>query len=470
VNCETATHLISAKIDGEIAPADRAALEAHLEECAGCRATADVLTGLDSEIDQAFGERRSMATAVAERVISQIRVEPVSHVRESATRSFWANWGRPLIAAAAGFGLAIVLMRPWDKANVPVANATTGTSPVRVAVNPTTKPIAQLALATGEVFVCPSNSDEWRALDTGGSVQAGTKVRTGKKAMCEFNLNDGSQVRMNADTQMTMASARRVEVTGGQVFSSVRPQEAGDPFVLKTSPSQATLTGVGTAFDVSCSPAKTVCTVVEGSIKMEAGGKENTVRSRESLTLADGNFSDKKVVENLMQATQWVDEILVLKGRDNAELAWRIDDIFAQLGHEKMWYMHAQEVRRLGDHCVIPLVRYIQSDRSQATQDDQSKRREAARIVGDVATTWAIPELINLLADSDGEVRYPAAVALRRLTGQSLGRRPEEWRDQSLMTCTPSIDQWHTWWEQNKSRFPGTDRDGVRPFEMKGKG
>jgi hypothetical protein len=74
--------------------------------------------------------------------------------------------------------------------------------------------------------------------------------------------------------------------------------------------------------------------------------------------------------------------------------------------------------------------------------------------------------LINLLADSDGEVRYPAARALQRLTGQSLGRQPEQWRDQSWMTCTPTISQWHGWWEENKGKFPGADPEGVKPVEI----
>jgi HEAT repeat protein len=127
-----------------------------------------------------------------------------------------------------------------------------------------------------------------------------------------------------------------------------------------------------------------------------------------------------------------------------------------------MWYLDAQEVRRLGDHCVVPLSRYIESDRSRQTEDDRMKRREAARIVGDVATTWAIPELINLLGDADGDVRYPAAVALQRLTSQSLGRRPEEWRDQPLATCAPTVNKWRDWWEKNKDRFPGVDPNAVR--------
>lgn len=467
MNCEHATNLISARLDGDIAASDAALLDAHLAECAGCRRTAEALAIQDGELSTAFGERRVAATMVLERVIDQLRAD-VTGRAVTSSRSWWATWGRPLIAAAAGFGLAILVTRPWDKPDhghvaLPTT-ATTNISPANV------EPVAHLSLATGAVFVCPSASDDWHALETGGVVQAGMKVRTGPKVLCEFNMKDGSQVRMNADTQVTLTSARNVEVTGGQVYSNIRGQANDAPFVVKTASAQATLTGQDTAFDVACSPAKTTCTVVEGSVKMAAAGKENVVKGGETVSLAGGKFSDKKPVENLMHATQWVDEILVLKGRDNPELGKRIDDIFAQLGRDKMWFMHAEEVKRLGDHCIVPLCRYIESDRSKATRDDEMKRREAARIIGDVATTWAIPELINLLDDEDGEVRYPAAVALQRLTGQDQGQPPAQWRDQELMTCAPSIAKWHAWWEKNSARFPGADRDGVKNSLLKAKG
>jgi hypothetical protein len=465
VNCEHATHLISARLDGEIAASDAALLDAHLADCAGCRATAEALAVQDNGLNSIFGERRVAAAMVAERVISELRASVVARPAD-LSRNRWASWGRTLVAAAAGFCLAILITRPWDQPNEGgLVGPTTHITPVPIA-----QPVGHLALATGEVFVCPSSSQNWRPLETGGVVQAGMKVRTGPKVLCEFNMNDGSQVRMNADTQVTLTSARHVEVTGGQVYSTIRRQGNNAPFVVKAAPAHATLTGQETAFDVSCSPAKTTCTVVEGSVKMEAAGKHDVVKGGEMVSLADGQPGDKRPVENLMRATQWVDEILVLKGRDNPELARRIDDIFAQLGQDKMWYMQAQEVRRLGDHCIVPLCRYIESDRSKGTQDDEMKRREAARIVGDVATTWAIPELINLLDDVDGDVRYPAAVALQRLTGQDLGRPAEQWRDQGLMACTPSIDRWHAWWEKNKSRFPGVDPDGVKSTLMKAKG
>jgi hypothetical protein len=292
------------------------------------------------------------------------------------------------------------------------------------------------------------------------------QVRTGPNVRCEFKLTDGSEVRLNSDTQVTLASPRRVDLSGGQIFSAVYHQPDNAPFVVGAAPAGATLTALGTAFDVSCKPGKATLTVVEGSVQVQGSAGQNVIKGGEALTVTDGRFGDKTQVENLMLATRWVNEILVLKGRDNPELARRIDDIFAQLGQDKMWYLAAEEVRNLGDHCVIPLVRYIQSDRSKINDGERMKRREAARIVGDVATTWAIPELINLLADGDGEVRYPAARALQRLTGQNLGRAPEQWRDQPLMTCAPTVTQWHTWWQRNQSNYPGVNPQALQPTEI----
>jgi ferric-dicitrate binding protein FerR (iron transport regulator) len=467
VNCEQADILISARIDGEIDQADRAQLERHLADCPACSAVADVLASQDADLDRAFAPRRVAATMLAERVIARLDIPPAEvNVRSPASidRSWWASWGKPILAAAAGFGLALLLVRPWK---APDNTSVTGPAPRSVTTaSLSAKPVGQLALATGAVFVCPSDSDQWRPLASGGAVEAGMKVRTGPKVRCEFKLDDGSEVRLNADTEVTLPASRRVDVAAGQVFSSVQKLTDGAPFVVNAAPARTTLTALGTAFDVTCQPGKATLTVVEGSVKVESAGNQDVIAGGETVTVADGRFGDKKQVDNLMRATQWVDEILVMKGRDNPELARRIDDIFAQLGHEKMWYMNAQEVRRLGDHCVVPLARYIQSDRSKNNPDDQMKRREAARIVGDVATTWAIPELINLLADNDGDVRYAAASALQRLTGQSLGRRPEQWRDQTWMTCAPTIDQWHGWWDQNKQQFPGADPDAVKPVEV----
>lgn len=449
MTCEQAANLLADRVDSRQAVQTAPELEAHLATCATCRAAAEALASQERLLVEAFADRRAAAVGLANRVNALVLNEPV---RSPAPRPV-LRIARALLAAAAGFAIAVLVFRPWNK-------------PVVVSPVPTTQavaPAAQLSLATGRVFVCPDHSQDWRPLETGGSVGAGVRVRTAPSVRCELKMADGSEVRLNDQTEIRVAGARRIEVAAGQVYSSVvRRDEA---FVVHAPSAGATLTALGTGFDVACSASSAVLTVAEGSVQAAASSGQTVVKKGESVSISAGQLADKQAVASLMQATAWVDEILVMKGRDNPELSRRVDDIFAQLGQSKMWYMQAQEVRRLGDHCVVPLTRYIQSDRSK-NSDQQAKRRQAADIIGDVATTSSLPELINLLNDPDGEVRYSAARALRRLTGQDLEFAPEEWRDQSFMTCVPPIQRWHAWWEKNKGNFPTANPSAVKPIEV----
>jgi hypothetical protein len=199
-------------------------------------------------------------------------------------------------------------------------------------------------------------------------------------------------------------------------------------------------------------PDETQCIVAEGSVRVSSAAKQDVLKAGEQMTVTQGHLGDKTRVYSLAVATRWVNEILVMKGRDNPELSKRIDDMFATIGEGKMDMLYEEEIRSLGDHCVIPLTRYIQSGRSGQSK---LKRTMAARIVSDVAPSWAIPELIELLRDKDGEVRAYAATGLRRLTGKTLDRSPEEWRRDNVMACEPSINAWDRWWKENRERYPG---------------
>src|SRR6266850_6766 len=72
MTCETATNLISCRIDGEISAAEQSALDEHLSTCPACRATMDVLSAQDSDLARAFGPRRSAAAAVADAAIARV--------------------------------------------------------------------------------------------------------------------------------------------------------------------------------------------------------------------------------------------------------------------------------------------------------------------------------------------------------------------------------------------------------------
>ena len=430
MTCEESQNLLNAHLDGELSVDDRARLDAHLAECSDCRAAYDALLVQNGKLLSAFAPRRRAAQDVANRVISQLPHRSPRRI----------PWWPMLLSAAAGFAVAFGLFH--GQTSPPVAIAPT-THP---ASQPA--PIAQLALTTGAVeFRCPGDA-QWSAMATGGSVASGTSVRTGPNVRCEFHTPDGSEIRLNADTQLEMKSPRRFELAQGQVWSTVA--HAPQPFEAKTT--MALFTAMGTQFDLSAKPEAAVLTVVEGSVRVDGNGSQKTVESGQRLTVTDGHLGEKTTVHDLALATRWVNEILVMKGRDNPELAKRIDDLFAQIGQQKMGFLFEEEIRALGDHCVIPLTKYIESDRSQ---HQPAQRATAARIVCDVAPQWAIPNLIELLQDRDGEVRYYAATALRRLTGQGLGRSPEQWRNDNLFTCRQAATQWGGWWKENRERYPG---------------
>src|SRR5712671_6795126 len=102
MNCERAMALISARIDGELSPADGTALEAHLGECPACAATAEAFELQDADMRHAFGERRAEAGVVAERVAHHVPRQATPRWPRFVRRARPVAFGLALAAAVAG--------------------------------------------------------------------------------------------------------------------------------------------------------------------------------------------------------------------------------------------------------------------------------------------------------------------------------------------------------------------------------
>jgi hypothetical protein len=438
MNCEEANNLLSARIDGEISPSDSIALDEHLVQCADCRSVADALATQDAMLTRAFAPRREAAIQIAHRTMNRLH---------TPRRSFpqWLTIG---VAAAAGFLLALLIFRPWARPEPKIVKQTPNSSPTSqpqvIAAPPT---VAELTLATGKVEILPAHADQWRAMETAGAVPVDARVRTGPTVRCEFSLRDGSTVRLNENSELHFADTRRLELADGQVWSGVAKSDA--PFTVSTS--AATVTALGTRFDVSRREGKEKLVVFEGSTQVRGSSGEAVVHSGEGLDIEDGKLGQPRRLYNLSLAERWIDEILVLKGQDNPELAQRIDDLLARLGEDKLQYLYESEIRGLGDHCVLPLTRYIQSDRSSS---EPRRRRQAANIIADCAQPWCIPYLIELLSDRDGDVRAAADRGLRRLTNFSVAS-DQEWHNASPNDREQMVRRWQEWWDENKDTVPG---------------
>lgn len=440
MNCEHAANLISARIDGELPADEAAALDAHLAGCAECRAVQEATELQDAALLRAFAPERSQAALLADRIERMLRAEQPgsstlrhSHAAGGSLRPILFRWIGAAAAMAAGFAIAMVLLRHKEEPAPVVVKPPTQGTPA-----PSIVPVAHLSLATGSVFTCPSHSDTWQPLAPGEPVGAGDRLRTADAAKCEVRLPDGSLVRMNAASEACFMAPRTVQVAGGQVWSSVPPGAA--PLQLaanhaSTRPAVAHAPA-GAQVDVACvSSDAAVVTVMRGTAKVD-GSLAALVNAGEWLRVGPASLSTVCMpIADGPAATRWLDDLLLLKPADDPELQARTRELLAAIIREQSTApatLPATKVgpteaglRARGGAWGASLAHAIR-DASPPLNTDL--RRIAARLLADVALHHEVPALIQVLEDPDAEVRQHAARALRRLTGEPHGDDAGSWQ------------------------------------------
>jgi ferric-dicitrate binding protein FerR (iron transport regulator) len=447
MNCEAVCESLGAWIDRQLPADEAAALEAHLATCGECRAAAEALRAQDAELLRAFQPGREAARRVAESAIAELhRDAPVAVADRPGSNRKWVSL---VLAATAGFLLAIFLFPPWKRSAVdPPAGGIAG-------LPPTIEPVAKLVVATGNVEVQPPGASTWQSADYVDQFLCPSNgvVRTGPNVQCEWQTTDGSVIRLNGDTQIRFASAGVVEVERGQIACSSptngslkvvvpeRAAAAASPWFMCQSQSSAV---------AAIAPDGNVqVTAAAGEVALQTSAGSEPLRGGESVRLVEGRIVKGDYTDPLL-ATAWTGALLVRKGHDDAELAARVDQLLARLGQSKVSLLYEEEIRALGEYAVLPLVKFVESPLSQ---ESRTHRQQAITLVSDLAPTWAIPDLIKLLSDPDAYVRSQAARALQRLTGRDQGRTVDGWRE-PLENCAPTIDAWQMWWQLEHPRYP----------------
>jgi hypothetical protein len=435
MDCQQAQNLLCARLDREITPEERGALELHLQTCPLCRGTADALPLLDADLRRAFAPRRAAADAVAQQVIARLALPVAPPTRRMPP------WMPMLLSAAAGFLLAVGIFRPWQPASVQV--------PIPPAA---VRETVRLTVATGPVEVLDPDASAWRKVDAGESVAYGCRVKTPPDVRCEFRTEDQAEVRLNGNTEVTARDRRKWNLTSGQILANVA--DAEEPFEVRLADATISAQGKLQRFDVSRTDNGTLLTVLEGSARVKTDTADDLVQTGEALHLAVGQIADKRqrAARQLIESTRWVHEILMLKGPDNRELGKRIDFLLEDVGEQKGRVFNEDQIRAMGDACVLPLTRYLQSPRCM-NPGDETLRDQASRIVADLAQPRSIPDLISLLDHQDGEVRAQAARGLQRLTRETQGSPPESWRVNPPDERRKNRQRWEEWWARSKARF-----------------
>ncbi len=109
--------LLSAYLDGEVTPEERAAVERRLEQSPGMRETLEELSEVGDLIRKL--PRAKAPVDLSERVVAAIGAKPLASGSAAATqRRLWRSW--PLLAAGTvlAAGIAVVVLLPNQQANV----------------------------------------------------------------------------------------------------------------------------------------------------------------------------------------------------------------------------------------------------------------------------------------------------------------------------------------------------------------
>lgn len=472
LDCRQAHDDLDRWLDGQLEAEAAGQVEAHLAECVACRQEADARRRDHQQLAAAFADGRAAAGRVAEAVIAQLPTTSTKHDGQqqkpnqtpdagrgsggsSPARAASPSWRvvQLLLAVAAGFLIAVLVFRPWERAPDVVERPRGGNNVIDV----TPVSVARMDLAIGPVDYAPRGDLPFLGCPTNTSLASGAVVRTSASALCELNLDEAVRLRLNENTQMRLAGERRIELSQGRLWLQL--DHAAEPYMVDTGELEIRVTQA--TLDCTATPETAELLVLAGSAKVKGKDWEEEVTAGQKLSIVDGQRNLTTPFLDPIVETRWVHDILIRKGPEDAELNERIDRLWAQVGRAKLTNLYEAEIRSLGGHCATPLTCYIQSPESQQEPD---RRVSAARLLADIAPPESIPQLIALLSDSSGDVRYYAAQALGRLTGEDFGRAPEAWQKDSWGSCQSTAAQWKSWWETARERYPGAKGEIETPM------
>jgi putative zinc finger protein len=144
MRCRTARRSLLAARDGELAPVEREALDAHVGACETCRALAGETARLHRAL-AAMPQRADVPSGLAEATLRRVRAEVAD---ADAPRGAWWWMAAPLAAGLAG----VVIWHTWPAAVIPPqrpATASRKTEPAPAAPNQVASKAAPAPAASG---------------------------------------------------------------------------------------------------------------------------------------------------------------------------------------------------------------------------------------------------------------------------------------------------------------------------------
>ncbi len=310
--------------------------------------------------------------------------------------------------------------------------------------------VAMVGAALGTVESRLNSQADYKPLAAGGVVEADSWIRTGPRSKCTLDFPDGSELRLNENTELHVRAARALTLKLGRIYAVVA---AGGPFAAASEFSN--METEGARFDLEfriradndpdrklVSRTVTTLAVLEGKVKMPSKRYSQVVTAGYTAQLVDAQLNTPDPIANEAALSSWVHELLT-RPKDAAEVQMRTQMVLNDLGQAKENDPCEAALRALGGRAAPPVLDYL---KLPASPIDAPRRRAAARVVAETAPPSSANDLAALLKDAEPEVRVHAARGLKRLSAQDLGFDDAFWRG---ATFADGHKAWTEWLAKN---------------------
>ena len=431
MDCATAHDCLSARLDGENPPELEAAVAAHIESCADCRAWARDLAAVDTLLrDQFAGDPAADRVARGALTLARPTARPAPH-HDSSRHS--SRLIAALIAASALAICLMVLTRPEGRRRDPVAG------PDQMLIT----------LARGTVNIQPPATETWRtiSLPTDAIQPIGSRLRTEEASQCEFRCPTGSIVRLDERCDLTVSTPDELSIAAGRIWCCAKAPSSltvvtalateRKPLLVFSCPSEK-------AMQADVTPQETARVVAaRGPIQVERGATLVRLETDEWVSCSPAGISEPTPIDG-RQETEWMLPLLAMRGGRDPEFAGEVTSLLARLGNTKASYIRQEQLINLGAPAAIPLIAYL---KESVNSMDAFHRTAAANVIRETAALETAPDLVSLLEDSQADVRMASASALQRLTSLDHGMPPPEWRELGAPQHEAAA-RWRAWLKQ----------------------
>ena len=281
--------------------------------------------------------------------------------------------------------------------------------------------VARVAIRRGALTL--ETDDGPRPLGPGDELPADHFVKTGERGLAFLELPNGTELRLDAATRLSIDPAGLVSLVAGRAW--IGGESESTARVVDTV--EGTIRGTGATFQVAITEAGIRAVGLDGTARLDLLTAERPLPARAVVEVDEGILREQPPLAAIWNAIDWQIEALA-NCSDRTEEAYDYAIELVDLLDAPDPALRADAdlaLRRAG-----PIGEWVLGVAVAERPDlDDAHRARVLDLWFDVATLQSAPFLLGTIRTDAPELRVRSAATLERVTGLPTGGDAAFWRD-----------------------------------------